>query len=114
MTLAQDIAEQAAGNWKKFNHFGWGSRPDDADQWCIVYVCSRISLERERSKHERVRKALDVPKYEGQWREERHRHWAVGYVQGFAVKVYDEEGHLTPAFKRLCRFRSLVKRFRQS
>jgi len=42
-TDIEAAAKEAAGNHRKFDCFAWHERPDDDENWCIVYVSNRDS-----------------------------------------------------------------------
>ena len=100
----QELAKELVGNWKKFESFGWHDRPADADNWCIVYIKNRDSGLLEQSNYDAFESELKD--YLG-WHEdegcnaqsESHRHWAIGYVDGFSIKVFNEKQEITDAFK---------------
>ncbi len=87
----QDMAKEAIGNWKKFESFGWHNQPDDAEEWCIVYVSNRDSDLLTESNAAAIAEAM-APHLEGEdCTEEHHGHWAVGHVDGYAIRVYKPE-----------------------
>ena len=96
-----EAAAAAAGNWKEFNSFGWGRQRElaDADQWAIIYTSNRDSDCLDKSNESVINAALE-PFTDGDDPDvvmESHSHWAVGYVDGFSVRVY-RDGEITPAF----------------
>lgn len=105
---AEKAAPQAAGNWLKFESFSWRSFDNipDAENWTIVYTCNRDSGIRVQSNVAEIAKEMApfLAEEEPDIREESHSHWAVGYVNGYAIRVYklDSAGEptkeLTPAF----------------
>lgn len=102
----ETLASDAAGNWQRFDSFAWHARHDhdDADKWCIVYTSSRDSRLLDESNAAAIEKIL-APYLEADDPDiiaERHNHWAVGYVDGYAIRVYDVNGTITPAFRAWC------------
>lgn len=99
---ADDMAEELAGNWQKFDSFGWSRRHelDDPDNWTIVYTKNRDSDLLTLSNAACI--ALDLaPFTEGDDPdvvEEHHGHWAVGWVDGYSIRVRKPDGSYTPAF----------------
>jgi hypothetical protein len=107
-SLADNVetaAKDLAGNWRKFQSFGWYERPADPDSWCIVYTSNRDSRLIEQSNAAEYEKAL-AP---FMWSEEHgehdadvipqsHNHWAVGHVDGYVIRVY-KDGQITQAFR---------------
>ena len=56
------IEEQAAkliGNWKRFGSFGWHDRPEDDDNWAIVYTHTRDSSLLEQSNAAVIAKTME-------------------------------------------------------
>lgn len=104
----QDYVQKLRGNWKKFESFGWHDQPEDADNWCLVYTHNRDSGLVEQSNAIQIEAALapflDIHKEENDndvVRED-HSHWAVGWVKGYAIRVFKEEdsGEVTEAFRK--------------
>lgn len=98
----RDRAMQFAGNWRDFESFAWRDAPNDADQWGILYTHHRDGGLLDQSNAETMARELE-PFGEAYVVAEHHGHWAVGWVEGFSVRVYEADGTtLTPAFVRLC------------
>lgn len=101
MTL-EDAANQLAGNWKKFDSFAWFRRQelDDPDSWAVVYTHHRDSGLLDQSNAGVIAKKLE-PFTNGDDPDvafESHSHWAVGYIDGFSIRVF-RNGEITEAFK---------------
>lgn len=105
-----NVAKEAAGNWEKFDSFGWqGSyKRDDADKWTIVYTSNRDSKLLEQSNAAVIENMLE-PYCKGRGAlnaadpdcvSESHGHWAVGHVDGYSIRVFNAKGEITPAFKK--------------
>lgn len=96
-----DWAHELAGNWRKFECFSWSrawnGEVDDPDNWGIIYTGGRDASLLQESNEEAIRKELDPHIESGDVIEEYHRHWAVGYVTGFAIRVFDDRGEITEA-----------------
>ena len=90
-------AEKLAGNWKKFQSFGWYDRPEDVDQMAIVYTHNRDSDNLALSNAAEIAKELEPYKENGDVIPEYHGHWAVGWMEGFAIRVF-RDGQMTEAF----------------
>ena len=114
MATSQDIdwtdveaaGKALAGAWRDIPCFCWhrGYDLEDADSWMLWYSSSRDAglLEQSNEKvfNERLR-----PFSEGDDPDlvfERHSHWAVGYLDGFSIRVYQPDGSITPAFEQFC------------
>lgn len=100
-------AREMAGNWKSFESFGWGGRPDDnqvADECAIVYLSDRDSDCLDQSNEAQIIDALrpwtgaidDGDDVETQ----SHNHWAVGHVDGIVIRCL-RNGEPTAAFREL-------------
>jgi len=93
-------AREARGNWQKFDSFGWHDRPEDGAEWAIVYTHNRDSDLLDQSNADAIDKAL-APFTEGDnpdVRAEHHGHWACGWIDGYAIRVY-RNGQITEAFR---------------
>lgn len=113
MHLSDYISEkapEAAGNWRKFDSFGWHAEPEEhPEDWCIVYTSNRDSDLLDQSNAAAIEKEMarfqegDDPDVVS----ESHSHWAVGHVDGYAIRVYrrgpdGERGETTEAFAAWC------------
>lgn len=93
-------AKQAAGNHQRFQCFAWFGRPDDSEDWAIIYTHNRDSGPLDLSNAEVIAEALK-PFAEAEPADivfESHNHWAVGHVDGFSIRVY-RDGKITDAFR---------------
>lgn len=100
-TFAQDLEEaaaEAAGNHLQFESFGWHTRPEDDHNWTIVYTHNRDSGLLDISNAEAIAKEMEVEEFEEDVVSESHNHWAVGWVDGYSIRVYDKDGRITAAF----------------
>jgi hypothetical protein len=98
----EGAAEQLAGNHRRFESFGWHERPDDDENWCIVYVSNRDSGLLDQSNADAIGKLME-PFLDGDdVRSESHGHWACGYVDGYSIRVYRPDGTITEAFRAWC------------
>lgn len=97
----EDKAKQLAGNWKDFECFAWFDKPRNPDQWCVVYTSNRDSGLVDESNAHVIDEALR-PFFGKTVHPERHSHWAVGYVDGYAIKVYLDNGTISKAFRTYC------------
>lgn len=100
--ILEDAAAELVGNWKKFNSFAWFRRPElaDPDAWAVVYTHHRDSGLLAQSNARVVTKKLE-PFTDGEDPDvvtESHSHWAVGYIDGFSIRVF-KDGEITPAFQ---------------
>ena len=98
----EDAAKKAAGNWRDFTCFAWFRQKDldDADSWAIIYTHHRDSGLLDQSNAVVIAKALE-PFTENDDPDvvaENHHHWAVGWIEGFSVRVY-RDGQITDAFR---------------
>jgi hypothetical protein len=94
-------AEQAAGNWMKFRDFSWcrSSELDSPGDWAIFYTHHRDSGLPDQSNAAAIEEALE-PYTDGDDPDvvaEHHHHWAVGWIEGFSIRVF-RNGQITAAF----------------
>lgn len=107
-------AKQAAGNWQRFESFIWWREReiDDANQWTIVYTTQRNSKLTDESNAAFIAKTLKrftkgkSPSVVA----EMHSHWAVGYVDGFSIRVF-RRGKITKAFRTYCELLEEIEEF---
>ena len=100
MDHVEDYVKDLRGNHRKFDSFAWFNRPEDDENWCIVYTHSRDSGIVVRSNAACIEKEL-TPFTEGEDPDavpEVHNHWACGWVDGYAIRVLDPDGKPTAAF----------------
>jgi len=105
----KSAGEKLAGNWQKFDSFAWhrGYGLEDAEKWAIWYTSSRDAGLLAQSNEEAINKRLQ-PFSEGDDPDlvfERHSHFAVGYLDGFSLRVFTPDGSTTPAFEEFCRIK---------
>ena len=110
MTMAtmelESKAHECAGNHRTFDSFCWYDRPEDSDNWGIIYTVNRDSGIVDRCNAKEIDKALSPFVETGDVIAEHHSHWAVGWVDGYAIRVF-ADGEITGAFRAyfdlLCR-----------
>ena len=106
----ESMAKEAAGNWQKFESFGWHDAPEDGENWTVVYTHNRDSdllAESNASAIEATMKEFDEETVIPQ----RHGHWACGWVEGYAIKVRGTDGTITPAFKAWCELEAALESY---
>jgi hypothetical protein len=102
-------ARELANNHSAFGSFAWFESPPDAENWCLVYTNNRDSGLREQSNAHAIDAELE------KWTEgddpdvipQHHTHWACGWVDGFAIRVY-RDGAVTDAFRRWCELQDFL------
>lgn len=91
----QNLAKEYVGNWKKFQSFHWyeSDRPEDCDNWCIIHTKSRDSGLIDESNAHVISEALApfLGKEDSDVHEMHCGHWLVGWVDGYAIRVYRRE-----------------------
>ncbi len=98
-------AREAAGNWRSFQCFAWSrgyAELDDPDNWAIVYTHHRDSGLLDESNAEAIAEAMrpfvEADTENPDVYEEHHSHWAVGWIDGYAIRVF-RDGEITDAFR---------------
>ena len=95
----EERAAAMANNYKLFKSFSWTDRPSEG-VWCLHYTHNRDSGPLERSNGAVI--AAEMGKQSSDDVSiEHHSHFAVGWVDGVAVKVYGDDGTVTKAFQKL-------------
>jgi hypothetical protein len=107
----QELARQAAGNWQDFDSFAWHDQPRDPEQWALVYTHNRDSGLVDQSNADAIRAELE-PFMGRTVIEEHHGHWACGWVDGFAIRVYRRGGEITRAFRKYCELQRRLEDYR--
>ena len=93
----ETAAREAKGNWRGFDSFAWHNRPDHCEDWAIFYTHHRDSDLLAQSNADAIGEVL-APFTEGEdVRTEHHTHWACGWIDGYAIRVY-RNGQITEAF----------------
>lgn len=102
MNEITERAAEAAGNWQKFKSFCWHDvdSVEKPEQWTIVYTHNRDSDLLDQSNAEAIRERLRA--YPDDVRDEHHGHFLCGWVDGYAIRVYDDDGKVTEAFQEWC------------
>jgi hypothetical protein len=99
----EEAARRAAGNWRDFNSFVWfrDRELEDSEKWSVIYTHHRDSGLLDQSNAAAIAEALEQFT-EGDGPDvvfESHSHWAVGHIDGFSLRVFDQHGEITPAFR---------------
>lgn len=98
----ESAAKQAAGNWRHFECFVWDRERDleDADAWTIIYTHHRDSGLLDQSNAAAIEQAMEsfIDGKDPDAVAEHHHHWAVGWVDGYSIRVY-RRGRITKAFR---------------
>lgn len=95
----QDAAEDAAGNWARFDSFVWWEKPENPEEWTVVYTNNRDSGPLDRSNANAIAKEMEKEEFEPDVLPQSHSHWAVGHMDGYAIRVY-RDGEITEAFAK--------------
>lgn len=98
----ENAATEMVGNHERFDSFCWHEPPDDAENWCLVYTHNRDSDLLEESNADAIRTELEPFMESGDVRSEHHGHWACGWIDGYAIRVFDDAGEVTEAFRTWC------------
>lgn len=111
----ESAAKEMAGNWRTFESFAWTRSYDldDADAWAIYYTSHRDSSLLSKSNEKAINARLE-PFTEGDDPDvvfESHSHWAVGYIDGFSIRVYKPDGTVTPAFEEFCHIQEALANY---
>lgn len=106
-TELENRATDMAGNWRKWDCFSWYAKPWDAENWCIYYTHNRdsdiLSESNAAMIDKRMTQFVDSDNEDADVHPEHHNHWACGWIEGYAVRVYADnpEGNITPAFAEI-------------
>ena len=90
--------ERGGRQLAEFDCFSWdrSNEIEDADQFCIVYTHHRDSGLLDESNAEAIAEAMEpfLDQEPCDVYEEHHNHWAVGWVEGYAIRVF-RDGEIT-------------------
>lgn len=100
----EDAALEVAGNWREFDCFVWYQEDvESPDDWAIIYTHNRDSRLLDLSNASVIGRELEpFTTSDGANPDvvmECHSHWAVGWVNGFSIRVY-KDGQITDAFRK--------------
>lgn len=98
MATLQQRADDMAGNYLKFQSFGW-TAPEG--EWTVHYLYNRDSDTLDLSNGIVLATELGRDEFGDDVLFERHGHWAVGWLEAVVVRVRDDAGNITPAFAKL-------------
>ena len=86
----ENLAVEAAGNWKKWQCFAWWEKPDHPEDWCIVYTSNRDSGLLDQSNEAAIAAILQpfLEADEPDIQSESHSHFLCGHVDGYAIRVF--------------------------
>ncbi len=97
----EEAAKLCANNHAKFKDFGWSSEPKDSERYMLFYTSNRDSGIVAKSNEKVINEEL-LKFHTSVW-EERHNHWACGYIDGLCIRVYLKDGKtISKAFRKLC------------
>lgn len=94
-----DWAKDAANNHARFTSFAWFDAPEDRANWTIHYTHNRDSGLLDQSNASVIAETLQP--FDNDVRSADANHWACGWVDGFAVRVYRADGTITEAANAL-------------
>lgn len=111
----QELANELAGNWRRFDSFAWFRRDeiDDPDNWAIIYTHNRDSGLLDLSNSSVIGKAMR-PFTEGETPDaviESHSHYLCGWVAGFSIRCLDRNGQPTEAFEKYAELREAMDQY---
>lgn len=92
-------ATACAGNWRQFECF-YNSDDEIDGAWAILYTHNRDSGLLTESNAAAIDKAMGpfVAADEADAKVYRASHWACGWVEGYAIRVFSASGEITAAF----------------
>ena len=111
MTNLEQYAQECAGNWKHFDSFGWHGKPDWADRAYMWNIEHRDSHLVDVSNAQAIREELEPFTELEQVEFHSARHWAYGWVDSVVVMVYDEDGNITDAFKKVVEIKERLENY---
>lgn len=110
----EDFVKEFKGNWEKFESFGWSywrSGIEDPENWGIFYTHNRDSGLLDQSNAEAIEKEMELFIENGTAHHESHNHWACGWINGYSVRVVDENGNITDAARKICELKMAMEEY---
>lgn len=107
-----NLAERAAAladNWRRYSGFAWSGPPDDG-RWCLVYTRHRDAELLNQVNAEVIDEEL-AEHLGPDLQREHHTHWAWGWLDGYALRVYDDQGAVTVAFAKWHQLQSSLEAY---
>lgn len=107
-------ARALAVNHRDFQSFAWWDRPEDADDWAVVYTRHRDSRLLEQSNADAIAKVMKPFLDRGvNVRAEHHGHFGYGWADGYAIRVYRPGGKrvVTNAFREWCEIQARLAEY---
>jgi len=96
MTDYQRLAEEAVRESGSRPGFGYSGALPVGKTWALVFGRHRDSTPPENRRYERIKRGM-MRRFPDDVREERFRHWAVGWTEELAVRMLDDQGKVTKA-----------------
>ncbi|RKZ05307.1 hypothetical protein DRQ25_16405, partial [Candidatus Fermentibacteria bacterium] len=109
-----DFVKEFKGNWQKFESFGWSHWRmgiEDPENWGIFYTHNRDSGILDLSNASVFDKEMEPFVEDGTAHSESHNHWGCGWIDGYSVRVVDEDGNVTDAVKKVCELKMALEEY---
>jgi hypothetical protein len=91
-------AKKRAGAHRQIPDFSWGGEPEDGENWMLYHLAHRDSDFLSQSNTHYIEK--NFPDQEDMVDHQSFSHWAVGWIDAVAIRVYDAEGAITEVFQK--------------
>lgn len=104
-------ADALTANWRKFDSFGWHSRPENANDLALIPLETRDSDTLTRCNAMAIRAMLDeVDPDKEFWDEMNASHWAVGWVVHIQIQPR-HNGEVTPVWDKYCEIQYSLEQY---
>lgn len=100
MKTIEKLAREMAGNWLSMDSFSWYGRDDNVDHtWGLYHYVNRDSDLLTQSNAAQILEIMAPYIKRGTVTEQRFNHWACGWIDALAIRVYTKSGKTTRAFE---------------
>lgn len=100
MKTLEQLAQEMAGNWLSMDSFSWYSRDDNVDHnWGLYHYVNRDSDLLTQSNAVQILEIMAPYIKRGTVTEQHFNHWACGWIDALAIRVYRKDDKITRAFE---------------
>jgi hypothetical protein len=94
----EEKAKAAAGNHRRAEGLLWSAEPKDGENWALIPAQHRGSDNIDKSNAVIIEREI-CEQFPDDAHMERFSDWLAGWSENLVLRVYDQEGKITPAFK---------------
>lgn len=100
MEPIEQLAQEMSGNWLSRDSFSWYGRDDNVDHnWSLYHYVNRGSDLLTQSNAVQILEIMAPYIRRGTVTKQHFNHWACGWIDALAIRVYTSKGRITRAFE---------------